>query len=144
MEDNTNARGDKKTFLLDQKESLVQSIQSLVSSIRSNDPAASIRESTDDIAAIIGKVIGETHNAIYSLLSPSPLHDSLEPIVIALKESRIKLTTASVEAENLIGGEGWKEFANTLPPMAFPAAKQMTELVSAVQQMIEIEGPEEQ
>lgn len=38
---------------------------------------------------------------------------------------------ASAEGESVTDPE-WKEFANTLPPLTFPVAKQMTELVQSL------------
>lgn len=52
--------------------------------------------------------------------------------MLSLAESRIKLTNASAECESIADMAAWKEFANTLPPLTFPVAKQMTELVQTL------------
>lgn len=127
-----------KTFLLDQKETLLQSIQSLVGSVRANDKPAAIRESINDIAAIVGKVIGETQHGI-SDTENAALRERLDPIVRSLTESRSKLMNASAEGESVTDPE-WKEFANTLPPLTFPVAKQMTELVQSLGHVESVEG----
>lgn len=101
-------------------------------SVRANYNPAAIREYTNDITAIIGKVIGETQDSI-SGPDNGALRERLDPIVQSLTESRSKLMNASVESESVIGmAAGWKEFANKLPPLTFPVAKQMTELVESL------------
>lgn len=107
---------------------MLQSIQSLVGSVRANENAPTIRGYTNDIAAIIGKVIGETQHGI-SGTEHAALRERLDPIVHSLTESRSKLMNASAEGESVSDMGAWKEFANKLPPLTFPVAKQMTELV---------------
>lgn len=110
---------------------MLQSIQSLVSSVRANDHPPAIRESIKDIAAIIGKVVGETQHGI-SGTEHAALRERLDPIVHSLTESRSKLMSASAECESVTDPAVWKEFANTLPPLTFPVAKQMTELAQGL------------
>ena len=101
-------------------------------SVRANYNPAAIREYSNDITAIIDKVIGETQDSI-SGPDNGVLRERLDPIVRSLRESRSKLMNASVECESVTGiTAGWKEIANKLPPLTFPVAKQMTELVDSL------------
>lgn len=125
--------------MLDQKEVLLQSIQSLVGSIRANESPRAIREYTSDIAAIVGKVISKTQHGV-SGTDNAALRERLDPILRSLTESRDKLTNASAEGES-VADATWKEFANTLPPLTFPVAKQMTELVQSLGHVESVEDP---
>lgn len=116
----------------------MQSIQSLIGSVRANESPPEIREYTSDIAAIVAKVIGEAQRGI-SGTDHAALRERLDPILHSLTESRSKLMNASAECESVSDMAAWKDFANTLPPLTFPVAKQMTELV---QNLGHVEGGE--
>ena len=76
----------------------------------------------------MSKVVGLTQHATHDT-NHSALRDRLDPIIESLTTSRSKLLNASVEGENVADMAAWKEFAQTLPPLTFPIAKQMTELL---------------
>lgn len=73
-------------------------------------------------------MVGSTQHATPGTANAA-LRERLDPVFDSLTTSRSKLLNASVEGENVAEVAAWKEFAQTLPPLTFPIAKQMTELL---------------
>jgi hypothetical protein len=117
-----------QTFVEDQTEGLLQSIQSLVGSIRAQDDRAAVKEHLDDISIIIGKIVRETEH-ITQDGNHAAVHERTDPIVQTLIGCRALLMDASVEGSGLEDGAEWKEFTKKLPPLAFDVARQTKELI---------------
>ena len=106
----------------------MQSIQSLVGSIRAEDNPLIIKDHIDDISAILGKVVSETQQTL-SNTDNSALRDQANPTVDTLAECRAGLLEASVEIDRINDATAWKEFTKMLPPLAFKIARETKELV---------------
>jgi len=106
----------------------VQSIQSLVGSIRAEETPLTIKDHIDDIAGILGKVVSETQQSL-SNTDYHALRDQASPSVETLAECRSRLVDASVEVDRINDATAWKEFTKMLPPLAFKIARETKELV---------------
>ena len=123
-------------FLEDQTEGLLQSIQSLVSSIRIVDEPQNIREQIDSIIQIVGRVVKESQRVI-DTTDNTMLRGQIEPSVLTLAECRAKLSVANDDGEGIQEHSAWKEFTNTLPPLAFEIARETKELLQGVDRILE-------
>ena len=133
-------------FLEDQTEGLVQSIGLLVELNRKNGDAQSVMESIEVIAALVGKVVHETTQSIH-VIGNAKLRDEAETIVEKLAACEARLRTAKKEGENIMNASGsnkstWKDFIDTLPPIAFEIARETRKLVQRVDE-VENEGNED-
>jgi len=106
----------------------VQSIQSLVGSIRAEETPLTIKDHIDDIAGIVGKVVSETHQSL-SNSDNHALRGQANSSVDTLAECRSLLVDASVEVDRINDAAAWKEFTKMLPPLAFKIARETKELV---------------
>ncbi|KAH0543559.1 hypothetical protein FGG08_002120 [Glutinoglossum americanum] len=120
-----------KFYLEDQTEGMVQSIQSLISSIRADNGMPTIRNHINDISAVVEKVITSTETAM-SQAGNSTLRDRGEPIIRKLSDCRAKLLEVNSESENIRDPSLLKDFTNKLPPLAFEIARETKELVRMV------------
>ena len=123
-------------YLDDQTDALVHSIQSLVASIRADDPLSVIRRHITVIASIVGNVVSATESNIgddNTGHASAMLRASAAAIVRTLADHKVQLQTASAESEELSqGGPGVREWTQKLPPIAFRIAKETKELVQRV------------
>ncbi|CZR55258.1 related to GRIP1 associated protein 1 [Phialocephala subalpina] len=126
-----------KIYLEDQTALLVQNIQSLVSSIRSEAGITAIETQINAIADVIGTVVQSTESAMSS--SPS-LRNQSEPIVRKLSTLRERMVEAG-QTGRAIADEGrdddegdrqWRAWNQSLPPIAFEIARETKELVLRV------------
>ena len=122
-------------FLEDQTEGLVQSIQSLVSSIRIADEPQHIREQLGSIIHIVGRVVKQSQSVIDST-GNMMLRDQIEPSVMTLAGCRARLSVANDDGEGIQEHSAWKEFTNILPPLAFEIARETKELVHGVDRVL--------
>ncbi|KAI9892545.1 MAG: component of the polarisome [Vezdaea aestivalis] len=123
-----------KHYLEDQTEHLVQSIQSLVNSIRTDDGLPPIRSHITDIASVVGRVVLATETAIANTANPA-LKDRGEPVTRKLADCRARLLAAGAEGEKVRDASQLKEFAGRLPPLAFEIARETKELVQRIDQV---------
>ncbi|KAH0562286.1 hypothetical protein GP486_003017 [Trichoglossum hirsutum] len=114
---------DLKFYLEEQTEGMVQSIQSLVSSIRADDGMPIIRNHIADIAIVVGKVVSSTEVAM-GQAGNATLRDRGGSIVRKLSDCRAKLLEVNSEGENIREPALLKEFTNKLPPLAFEIARE--------------------
>ncbi|KAI9823250.1 MAG: component of the polarisome [Phylliscum demangeonii] len=129
-----------KLYLEEQVDELVQAIQALVSSIRSNAGMSFIRGYVHDIASIVANVVNCTGTAIEEAREPSlraALRDRGQPVIGKLTECQALLLNA-----NLLDGERaishpalLKEFTNQLPPLAFAIARETKQLIQRLDQV---------
>ncbi|MCJ1476386.1 component of the polarisome [Lambiella insularis] len=122
---------DLKLFLEDQTEGLVQSIQSLVSSIRVVDEPGVVHDRVDAMAAIVGHVVKETQRVI-DKTGNLYLRDQAGSAVRTLAGCKARLLAADDDSRASENHSEWKEHINTLPPIAFEIAREMKELVQRV------------
>lgn len=115
-------------FVENQTEDLLQSIQSLVGSIRADDTPVTVKKHLDDISIIIGKIVRETEHTTQSS-QHAAVHDRTDSIVQILIASRARLMDASVEGNGIQDSVEFKEFTKRLPPLAFDVARQTKELM---------------
>jgi len=113
-------------YLEDQTALLVQNIQLLVSSIRSDAEPSIILTQTSSIADVVGKVISATEG------SNTSLRKQVEPILKKLAACRQKLVDAEAKGAEIEEGGKWKMWTSTLPPIAFEIARETKELVLRV------------
>lgn len=119
-------------YLEDQTDGLVHSIQSLVASIRAEEPMPSIRSHISDIASIVGSVVSATESSIQdSTPISAALKLKAESSVKALAQCKGKLMTVSAESESLDASSSRgeiKALTQRLPPLAFEIARETKEL----------------
>jgi hypothetical protein len=118
---------------------LVQNIQSLVVSIRSEAGIKSISGQINAIAENVGNVVSSTETAMSST-GNSSLRVQGEPVLKKLSNCRQRLLQAG-EAGQAIADEGrdddegdraWRTWNQSLPPLAFEIARETKELVLRV------------
>lgn len=105
----------------------MQTIQSLVSSVRAEDSPATIQEFLGEMVVIVGKVVSETQRAAAGPNNVA-LVSRADPIVRSLGECRTRLMEACVHGGAISEAVEWKDFTKRLPPLAFDVARQTKEL----------------
>jgi hypothetical protein len=118
---------------------LVQNIQSLVSSIRSEGGITAISNQITSIATVVGKVVSSTETAM-STTGNGPLRTQAEPILRKLSGCRQRLVEAGEKGraiadearEDEEGERAWRQWNQSLPPIAFEIARETKELVLRV------------
>ncbi|KAK2625580.1 hypothetical protein QTJ16_004892 [Diplocarpon rosae] len=127
-----------KIYLEDQTALLVQNIQSLVSSIRSEAGINAISTQIDAIADVVGTVVSSTENAMTST-GNGELRTQGEPIVRKLASIRKRLIEAGSTGRDIAddrdddeGERAWRAWNQSLPPIAFEIARETKELVLRV------------
>lgn len=113
---------------------MLQSIQSLVGSVRADDNPAAIKEYLNDISTIVGKVVGETQHAS-NRTDNSVLRERADPLIRSLAACRAQLVDANMEGKAIRDPIAWKDFTKKLPPLAFDVARPMKELVQRLDQI---------
>lgn len=129
----------QQIYLEDQTALLVQNIQSLVSSIRSEAGISAIENQINAIADVVGTVVSSTETAMSST-GNSALRTQGEPIVKKLSNIRQRLidagktgrTIADEERDDDEGERAWRAWNQSLPPIAFEIARETKELVLRV------------
>ncbi|KAK6849491.1 hypothetical protein PG995_013324 [Apiospora arundinis] len=125
-----NRADDLRFYVEDQTAVLVQTIQSLVSSVRSDAPIAQINDQIDAIADTVGRVMGETQSSGIG-------NDMLD----RLASCRQRLLEAGDHGQDMASrGLGpadnqWRMWTQTLPPIAFEIAREMKELSQSVDRL---------
>lgn len=121
---------DKQVYLDDQTAVLVQTIQTLVGSIRGAADINQIDPLIRSIADTVGKVISETEAA------------GNGDMVERLADSQQRLMEAGQRGQELaadgLGDQDrdWRMWTQTLPPIAFEIARETKELVLRVDQLL--------
>lgn len=122
----------------DQTAILVQTIQNLVGSIRSDAAIDEITGQINDIADIVGKVVSETESSG----NGGQMLDRLETC-------RQRLLEAGDRGEDLAAdGKGpndreWRMWTQTLPPIAFEIARETKELVQRIDRLVMANGDDD-
>lgn len=118
----------------------MQTIQSLVSSIRSEAGITAINKELSAIASVVGSVVTSTEAAMSST-GNTELRAQAKGIVKKLGECRTKLIEAEDKGRKIAdlgdddAGRGemeWRVWTQSLPPIAFEIARETKELVQRV------------
>lgn len=118
---------------------LVQNIQSLVSSIRSEAGIGDIATQITAIADNVGKVVASTEMAMSST-GNALLRSQGEPILKKLSNCRLRILDAGELGRDIAdegrddeeGEQAWRAWNQSLPPIAFEIARETKELVLKV------------
>ncbi|KAM3067615.1 component of the polarisome [Clarireedia jacksonii] len=126
-----------KMYLEDQTALLVQNIQSLVASIRSDGGINAISNGIDAIANVVGDVVAATEDVMNS---NTALRSQSQPVLQKLSACRERILDAGYKGR-MIANEGrdddegdaeWRAWNQSLPPIAFEIARETKELVLRV------------
>ncbi|TVY17357.1 Uncharacterized protein LARI1_G004974 [Lachnellula arida] len=136
---NDNDVEELKVYLEDQTAMLVQNIQSLVSSIRSEAGIGDIATQIMAIADNVGKVVSSTETAMSST-GNAMLRSQGEPILRKLSNCRQRILDAGELGRDIAdegrddeeGEQAWRAWNQSLPPIAFEIARETKELVLKV------------
>lgn len=118
---------------------LVQNIQSLVSSIRSEAGFVAVSGHITAIADVVGQVVMATEDSI-STTENAALKSQGEPILLRLTNCRERLLDAGEKGRAIADGgaedeaveKAWKAWNQSLPPIAFEIARDTKELVTKI------------
>lgn len=119
---------------------MVQNIQSLVSSIRSEAGFAAVSGQINAIANVVGQVVTATENSISST-GNAALKSQGEPILTKLSSCRERLIDAGEKGRAIADGsagdeeqeeKAWRVWNQSLPPIAFEIARDTKELVTKI------------
>ncbi|KAF7856976.1 hypothetical protein EAF04_009736 [Stromatinia cepivora] len=138
---------DLKIYLEDQTALLVQNIQSLVSSIRSEGGINAISTQIEAIANVVGEVVASTEEA---MINNPALRSQSQPVLAKLSECRKRIMAAGEEGREIAneergdddGDAEWRAWNQSLPPIAFEIARETKELVLRVD-VLDGEGGED-
>lgn len=118
---------DLKMYLEDQTDGLVQSITSLVDSVRNDDAMSTVQLHMATISSTIENIINSVDRTGNEPSSyQTTLREKLGPIVSILQDCREQMLRASDASS------GDKEVVGQIPPLAFKIARETKELVSRV------------
>ena len=118
----------------------MQTIQSLVSAIRSEAGITAITTELNSIASVVGTVVTSTENAMAST-GNAELRTQADGIVKKLSSCRMKLIEAAGKGREIadMGDDNdsrsemeWRMWTQSLPPIAFEIARETKELVQRV------------
>ena len=112
---------------------MVQSIQSLVASIRSEQGMNTVQTHVSTISDVVANVVSSTENLMHERSGDVALRERSEPIIQALDECRGRLMGTAAEGHNAASPEQLREVTNQLPPIAFEIARQTKELVQRLE-----------
>lgn len=113
----------------DQADGLVQSIQSLVASIRGEESMTTIRTHVSAIASIVTNVSSSTEHLITRPDTNPVLRQRAGTSIETLEYQRSRLVGATAEGEGAADLGQLRAVANQLPPIAFEIARETKELV---------------
>lgn len=112
---------------------MVQSIQSLVASIRSEQGMNIVQTHISTISGVVANVVTSTENLVHERSGDIALREKSEPIIQSLDECRGRLMNTAAEGHNISTPEQLREVTNQLPPIAFEIARQTKELVQRLE-----------
>lgn len=111
---------------------MVQSIQSLVASIRAEHGMNSVQAHVSAISDVVANVVSSTEHLIHER-GDVALRERSEPVLQALDECRGRLMGTAAEGHDGLNPEQMREVTNQLPPIAFEIARQTKELVQRLE-----------
>ncbi|KAL2864183.1 putative cell polarity protein [Aspergillus lucknowensis] len=122
-----------KFYVEDQADGLVQSIQSLVASIRGEEAITTIRTHVSAIASIVTNVSSSTDHYIQKPSTNPALRQRAGTSIETLEYQRSRLVGAAAEGEGATDSAQSRAFINQLPPIAFELARETKELVQRLE-----------
>lgn len=122
-----------QTFLEDQTEGLVQSIQSLQASVRDDSYPAVVRGHLNSVASIVGKMVSGTQKTTLAT-NNGLLREQADPLVEKLAVCGRRVKAASAESQQIDDLQTWTKFKETLAPLGFDIARETKELVQRLDQ----------
>lgn len=114
---------------------MVQSIQALVATIRSEQGLHNVQTHVSAIGNVVANVVSATEHLIREHHSDVSLRERSEPIVQALDECRGRLIATADEGHEADSPEKLRELTNRLPPIAFEMARHTKELVQRLESL---------
>ncbi|KAF3483912.1 SpaA [Arthroderma uncinatum] len=124
-----------RLHLEDQTSALVHSIQSLVASIRGEDPISSIQMHINTIAGAVEKVVSSTEMAMSKPDANPALRERAVPVIEILARHRDDLLDVGAAGGKTSDSTVIRELNSKLPPIAFQIARETKELVQRVDQI---------
>ncbi|KAL4979674.1 cell polarity protein [Aspergillus desertorum] len=118
-----------KFYVEDQADGLVQSIQSLVASIRGEGSMTTIRTHVSAIASIVTSVSSSTEHLINRPETDPALRQRAGASIETLEYQRSRLVSAAAEGEGATDPGQFRFLTNQLPPIAFEIARETKDLV---------------
>lgn len=122
-------------YLEDQTEGLIHTIQSLVSSIRSEEPISSVGGHIATISAVVGNVVSSTDQAMDKAEISPTVRERLGPVVQNLADCSDRLSRTGAQGEGVDNPTHLREITSKLPPIAFEIARETKELVQRIGQL---------
>lgn len=104
-------------------EGIVDSIQALLATIRSDGSIETLRNQVYEIADVVGKVVNSTHSSM-SLAGNSLLRERGQITVGKLGDCRAKMLDMAQIGEGMVGSAG-KEFKANLAGLSFDMAREI-------------------
>lgn len=114
---------------------MVQSIQSLVASIRAEQGLQTVETHVSAIGDVVTNVLSATEQLIRDRSGDVALRERSEPITQALSDCRGRLMGTAAEGHNAASPDQLREVTNQLPPIAFEMARQTKELVQRLESL---------
>lgn len=124
-------------YVEDQTDGMVQSIQALVATIRSEQGLDNVQTHVSAIDAVVANVVSATEHLIREHSTDVALRERSEPIVQVLDGCRGRLMGTAAEGHDAAGPEQLREVTNRLPPIAFEIARQTKELVQRLESLMQ-------
>ncbi|KAJ5337655.1 Spa2 homology (SHD) of GIT [Penicillium brevicompactum] len=122
-----------KLYVEDQTDGMVQSIQSLVASIRAEEKLHTVQTHVSAILGVVANVVGSTEHLMHERSADLALRQASEPAILALGQCRTRLEATVNEGEDAMTAEELREVTNKLPPIAFEIARQTKDLVQRLE-----------
>lgn len=112
---------------------MVQSIQSLVASIRAEDKLQTVQTHVSAILGVVANVVGATEHLMHDRSADIALREASEPVILSLDKCRSRLEATVNEGDDTATPEALREVTNKLPPIAFEIARQTKDLVQRLE-----------
>ncbi|KAK8065519.1 hypothetical protein PG997_012266 [Apiospora hydei] len=125
-----NRAEELRFYVEDQTAVLVQTIQNLVSSVRSDASIAQINDQIDTIADVVGRVMSEAQSSGIGIDMIDRLASSRQRLLEAGEHGQ-DMASRGLDAQD----NQWRMWTQTLPPIAFEIAREMKELAQNANQL---------
>ncbi|KAF3387223.1 Protein SPA2 [Penicillium rolfsii] len=132
-----------KLYVEDQTDSMVQSIQALVASIRAEHGMDTIQTYVSAIGDIVANVVSSTENMVRDRSGDAPLREASEQVIHNLDRCRDRLMRIAAEGHDVTSPEHLREITNQLPPIAFETARHAKDLVQRLESVAQADDDED-
>ncbi|EPS30374.1 hypothetical protein PDE_05325 [Penicillium oxalicum 114-2] len=124
-----------KLYVEDQTDSMVQSIQALVASIRAEHGLDTVQIYVSAIGNIVSNVVSSTENLVHDRSGDVSLREQSQPVIKSLEQCRDRLAKTVAEGHNATSPEHLREVTNQLPPLAFETARHAKDLIQRLESL---------